>query len=102
MTKEQLIAEEKELLKQLVANRDAQREMNALEFINKNGVNIGDTIEWMDGRNPLKGVVSKIEYSEVRPDHYMAYLLNSDGLIGKREKRIWHFDIKTIKVINKA
>jgi hypothetical protein len=99
MNIEQLKQEENKLVDLLTENRNKQRELNKIAFIEKYGVNIGDTIEWMDGRTPRKGVVTEIEFSGVDANYYKALLFNADGKIGKRESRIWYSSFNSIKLI---
>jgi hypothetical protein len=102
MTIEQLQQEEKELRILLSENRNRQRELNKNAFIQKYGIDIGDTVEWIDGNTPRKGVVSEIEFSGVNPNCYKALLFNSDGKVGKRDVRIWSFSFKSLKLVSKA
>lgn len=102
MDLEQLKQQEKELTELLSENRDKQRELNKIAFIQKHGVDVGDTIEWMDGNTPRKGVVLDIEFSGVTAAYYRALLFNSDGKVGKKEIRIWSFSLKSIKLIAKS
>jgi hypothetical protein len=99
MNLEQLKQQEKELQELLSENRNKQRELNQLAFIEKHGINIGDTVEWMDGKTPRKGVVIRINFSGVNPSHYTATLFNSNGKVGKRESNIWSWSFNSLKVI---
>ena len=101
MNLEQLKQQEKELTDLLSENRSKQRELNKIAFIQKHGVNVGDTVEWMDGNTPRKGVISEIEFSGTTPNYYKAQLFNSDGKIGKRDMRIWSFSLNSIKLVAK-
>ena len=102
MNLEQLKQQEKELTDLLSENRDKQRELNKIDFIQKHGVDVGDTIEWIDGNTPRKGIISEIEFRGTTPNYYKAQLFNSDGKIGKRETRIWSFSFKSIKLVAKS
>jgi hypothetical protein len=96
MNIEQLKQEENKLVDLLIENRNKQRELNKIAFIEKHGVNIGDTIEWMDGKTPRKGVVTEIKFSGVDANYYKALLFNADGKIGKKESRIWSMSLESI------
>ena len=102
MNLEQLKQEEENLLNLLSENRSKQKELNRIEYVKKWGVDIGDTVEWLDGKTIRTGVISKIEYSGVNPNYYWASLFNSDGKVGKREMRIWSWNLKEIKLIAKS
>jgi len=102
MNLEQLKQQEKELQYLLSENRNKQRELNKLAFIEKHGISIGDTVEWMDGRTPRKAVIKEVEFSGVNANYYIASLFNSDGKVGKREMRIWSFSFDTLKLIAKS
>jgi hypothetical protein len=102
MTIEQLEKEEKELSKLLNANREKQRELNKNIFISKLGIDVGDTVEWMDGSTLRNGMISEIEFSGVKPTYYKAVLFNSNGKIGKRDVRIWSYSIGSLKLVAKS
>lgn len=102
MNLEQLKQQEKELTNLLSENRSKQRELSKIAFIQKHGFDVGDAVEWMDGKTPRKGVISEIEFSGTTPNCYKAKLFNSDGKIGKREMRIWSFSFKSIKLVAKS
>ena len=102
MNLEQLKQQEKELTDLLIENRVKQRELNTIAFIQKNGFDVGDIVEWMDGKNQKKGIISEIECSGTMPNHYKAKLFNSDGNVGKREVRIWSYYLNSIKLIGKS
>lgn len=102
MTKQELELQEKELLKLLGENRDAQRDISKNEFVQKHGFYIGDTVEFVDGKKIFRGVISSIDFSGVVAQMYIATLLNSDGKLGKRNTRIWYSAMPTIKLISKA
>lgn len=102
MNIEQLKQQEKELQDLLSENRNKQRELNRIAFIKKCGVDVGDVIEWIDGRTPRKGVIKDVEFNGVTPSYFIASLFNSDGNVGKREMRIWSFSFDSIKLITKS
>ena len=102
MTIEQLEKQEKELNNLLSENRRKQRELNKIAFIEKHGIDVGDTVEWMDGNTPRKGVIGEIEFSGVNPNYYKAILFNSDGKLGKRYMRIWSYSVKSLKMVAKS
>lgn len=102
MNLEQLKQEEEILLNLLSENRSNQKELNRIEYVKQWGVDIGDTVEWLDGKITRTGVISKIEYSGVKPNYYWALLFNSNGKVGKREMRIWSWNLKEIKLIAKS
>lgn len=99
MNLEQLKQQEKELTELLSENRNKQRELNKIAFIQKHGVDVGDIVEWMDGNTPRKGVISEIEFSGTTPNYYKAQLFNSDGKAGKRDARIWSYSLNSIKLV---
>jgi hypothetical protein len=86
----ELQQEEKNLLALLSANRLKQKEINTEAFCKKLGVNIGDTIQFQDGRQTLMGVFTKIDYYQYTPNRIIATLFNSDGKLGKRERIVWN------------
>jgi len=98
-TLDELKEEEKIILKSLLDNRESQKLLLTEEFSKKHGINIGDNVEWMDGRKLKRGVVSKIEYSGHKPNYFWAALFNADGKVGAREMRIWNFQFDSIKKI---
>lgn len=102
MSLEELVQQEKEIKELLARNQERQKLLNRIAFVEKYGVDIGDTVEWIDGKTPKKGVISKIEYSGVNPSHYIATLFNSGGKLGKRETRIWYYSLESLKLIEKA
>ena len=102
MELEQLKQQEKELTELLSENRNKQKELNKIAFIQKHGIDVGDTVEWMDGNTPRNGVISEIEFSGTTPNYYKAKLFNSDGKVGKRDMRIWSFSFNSIKLVAKS
>jgi len=102
MNIEQLKQEENKLLNLLSENRSRQKELSIKSFIEKHGVDIGDVVEWKDGKNVIKGVVSEIECGQVKANYYKALLFNTDGKVGKRCTRIWYYSMDSLKVISKA
>lgn len=102
MTIKQLQDQESDLMAQLINNRENQRILNTIEFTQKYGIEIGDTITWLDGRFERKGIVSKMTYWENKPSTVFCNLFNQDGNIGKREIRLWNNDLKVAKVISKV
>jgi hypothetical protein len=100
MTTEELIQQEKELMEYLSSNRQKQRELNQIAFMDKHKVYIGDCVEFMDGKTKRTGIISGVEFSGVNPSYYICTLFNTDGKLGKREVRIWHSSMNTLKVIN--
>ena len=102
MNLDQLKQEEEKLLNLISENRSKQKELNRIEFVKKWGIDIGDTVEWVDGKTIRTGVISKIEYSGVNPYYYWALLFNSDGKLGKREIRLWSWNLDGIKSITKS
>ena len=96
---DQLIHEEKELLIAIHENRVKQRNYNTKMFCKKYGIKIGDTIKFKDGKDIITGVISKFEYSGVKPNYPVVLLFNQDGKVGKREKRCWLSSLETIEVV---
>lgn len=101
MELEKLKQEEKEITELLSENLDKQRELNKIAFTQKHGVDVGDTVEWIDGKTPHKGIIAEIEFNRVTPKHFIAKLFNSDGKIGKREIRIWSYSFDSLKRVSK-
>lgn len=102
MNIEQLKKEEAELLELLQENRRKQRQLSVIEFTNNHGVNIGDVIEWMDGKTQKIGTVTKFIYSGSNVDKIHCLLHNKNGKPGLRESKLWSWNIKTMRVISKA
>ena len=102
MDLEQLKQQEKELTELLSENRNKQKELNKIAFIQKHGIDVGDTVEWMDGNTPRNGVISEIGFIGTTPNYCNAKLFNSDGKVGKREIRIWSFSFNSIKLVAKS
>ena len=104
-TIETLKTEEAHLESLLYENRQKQKALNTEEFIKKHGINIGDRISWESMNKQLEGVVWYIEYTypnDTRPAYYHALLINSNGMTGRRDYRIWDHELKTVKIISKA
>ncbi len=102
MNLEQLQQEEQSLIELLSENRRKQRIINERNFVEKHGFDIGDTIKWVDGTTVRKGLIFMIEFSGVYPQYYMVRLFNSNGKVGKREARIWHSQMNSIRLIEKG
>lgn len=101
MNIKELKEEEESLVNLLTANRDKQRKINIAAFVAKYGANIGDTVEYTQGKT-LRGVVSNIKCIGVTANYYLVKLLNSNGKMGKIEKTIWYSSLPSLKIINKA
>jgi len=86
----------------LSENRNKQRELNTIKFVEKTGIGIGDTIEWSEGITIKKGVVFAIKYYYQKPHHHIVNLFNADGRAGKREAHLWSNDLPFVKIIAKA
>ena len=99
MNIDELKKQESELMQMLDANRASQRLLNTVEFIKKHGFNIGDRVEWMDGKIKRVGVISGVEFMGQTVYYYNALLVNSDGNVGKRVMRLWPRSFETIKLI---
>lgn len=102
MTIEQLKQQEKELNNLLSENRSKQRDLNKIAFVEKHGIDVGDTVEWINGSTPQKGIISKIEFSGVNANYYKAVLFNADGKVGKRKIRMLSYLIKSLKLVAKS
>ena len=98
MTLEELEQEEKELNMLLKENIKKQEKIHTDIFIKANGVNVGDTVTFLDGRELKKGVISKIEVMHKPFLYYWVRLFSLNNKLGKREIRI--YDEKSIKKIN--
>lgn len=101
MTLQELKQEQAKLKELLSDNAKKQNAIIAKDFSEKWGYNVGDTIEWIDGRKSYIGVIIRIEvaYSYA---HYVANVFTKSGEVGKREARIWANSLETIKLISKA
>lgn len=102
MTLVELENEEKSLSKLLSDNRAKQLALNKIAFVEKHGVDVGDKIQWRDGRSIKRGVVSGLVTPGTRVQGYLAFLINSDGNVGKRECRLWSFQLGSMELISKA
>lgn len=99
MNLDKLILEEKELSILLSNNRAKQRDIHTIEFMAKHGIKLGDTIEFEDGREKVRGVFHRIEYNGVKISYPYVLQFNQDGKVGKRERRCWWSQQETIKLI---
>lgn len=102
---EHLIEQEKYLNGELSENRTRQREINTLEFCQKYGASIGDTIKWMQYTTEKTGVIIGFNFYGVKPAQYRVNLFKADGKKGKKEVLLYMSDIRTLKsleVIKKA
>jgi hypothetical protein len=99
MNLEELKKQENELLEQLSDNRTKQREINRDNFLKKHGIKFGDTIEYMFGKIKIVGVVHKLEYSACNVNYLCILKHNSDGKVGKIEKRICTYEMQTLKIL---
>lgn len=97
----QLMSEEDVLVKQLDENREKQKAINTDAFLKELGLAFGDTIEFVSDRDTVCGVVDNIEYNRTTPQYIMVRLLKSDGKPGARTKKVWKFENKSIKVIQR-
>lgn len=99
--------EESKLLELLAKNKDKQRRLNLIQFIEDNGVNIGDIVEYEAKFGIVTAIITdlyfkgnKILYgSEV--SGYKAKLFDKNGEIKKGEYEIYEHHMKTLKVIQK-
>lgn len=92
---ELLELEEKDLRERLSVNLSAQREIKTEKFLKKYGIQIGDIIEFMDGRTKKTGVFNRIIYNLTEPVNIVIRLLKKDGTEGKMEVSPWvcHLDM---------
>ena len=102
MDLKELKQQEQQLLDLLSQNRSKQKKINELIFIEKHGINIGDAVEWIDGRTKRKGIITGIDFTGTTPYYYMATLLNSDNKLGKRVSRIWSGQMSSVVIISKS
>lgn len=100
MNLQELEKQESELTNALYENLCRQREINASAFMEKYGIQIGDTISFMDGKEVVKGEFHKLEYYGAKVNYPYVLMINSDGKVGKRERRCWWSNLGTIKKIN--
>lgn len=101
MNLEALRQEEQQLMDLLTENRNKQREINKAAFVQKHGADIGDLVEWHSSKGARRGIISKIEFSNLNPSYYHAFIANANGKFGKREVRIWSFEMDQFQVIKK-
>lgn len=101
MNLEQLKQQEKELMVSLSENRNKQRELNEIAFLQKYGIDIGDTVEWTDIGILKRGVISEVKFVNREPMYLKVKLLNTDGTVGKRYAIIWSDCLNTLKIIAK-
>ena len=95
---EQLKKEEKELREALSENRRKQNEYYTEMLCLKIGIKLGYVIKFTEYITEYVGQVCGFECSgdTVYP---VVALLNSNGKVGKRKKRIWGGDYATIQVL---
>lgn len=99
---EQLINEENELLTAISENKRKQKEYYTNLFCEKYKIKIGDTISYKEGKDNkdiVVGVLDHFQYSDVHPYAPVVLLFNSDGKVGKREKKCWYSSLETIEVV---
>lgn len=102
-TLETLAQEELRLGNLLREIRHKQKILHTAEFVEKNGgIDIGDKIEWMEGSLKYTGIVSKFDFSGVKPIYYFAKRFNKSGILGSREQRIWSYNMASVILIEKA
>lgn len=94
----ELKKQEEELKILLAENIQKQRELNSVEFCKENGINVGDIVEWESHGKKIKGIVSGFDYSGKSPWCYLVTLFNENGVLGKRERRLWGDDLFFAKV----
>lgn len=99
MNLEQLKQQEKELSDLLSVNRNKQRDYYTTLFCEKYKIKIGDTIKFKDGKDTVVGVINRFDYSGVKPNYPVVSLFNSDGKVGKREKRCYYSSLESIEVV---
>jgi len=93
----QLVQEEATILDSLSTNRAEQRDIRTEIFLEKYGIKIGDAIEFNEGKETIRGVITSLEYNGVKPVYVVVNQFNSDGKVVKREKRCWYSSLGTIK-----
>ncbi len=101
MRLEELKKQEAELLRELDANRAEQRKINTSQWCKDYGVNIGDAVEFVDGKNTISGQLSRFEYSGTTVKSAMVSEFNKSGEVGKREKRLWFYSLSSLRKITK-
>jgi hypothetical protein len=101
MTLEQLKEEEERLYNLLKINHEKQKEIKTKYFVEKNGANIGDVIQWEENKNIKIAKIVEIEYTGVTPDCYMVSYFNKDGSLSKNKNRLGFWLSENIKVITK-
>lgn len=102
MNLQELEKEETDLNYLLSINRERQRVIHTNNFLSKYGIKFGDTVEFMDGSEKITGVFDRIEYNGVKVAHPFVKQLNSDGKVGKRDKRCWWSGLNTLKLVKSA
>ncbi len=101
MTLTELKAQEAVLTALLKENQSAQNEILKAEFIATNqGIDIGDTISFLDKGFECKGVISKIEVGS-NISYYWIKPIKKDGSKGKLEIRIYSREMETLQLVSK-
>jgi len=101
MTLQELKAQEAELSALLKENQAAQNEILKAEFIATNqGIDIGDTISFLDKGFECVGIISKIEVGSA-VSYYFINPIKKDGTRGKLEIRLWANEMKTLQLVSK-
>lgn len=101
MTLKELKAQEAELTALLKENQAAQNEILKAEFIAVNqGIDIGDTISFLDKGFECKGVISKIEIGSIF-SYYWINPIKKDGSKGKLEIGLYSQEMKTLQLVSK-
>lgn len=101
-TLQDLVTEEKILLDKISENRTKQRSINAELFCTEYGINIGDTIEFMDWNKKVIGVFDHIDFSGVRVNYPVVKAFNAAGKVGKRQAHPRYAQKETIKLVTKS
>jgi len=102
MTLKELRDQETSLRAALKANEAAQNEIIKADFIaQNNGIDIGDTIKFIDSKTECIGIVSKIEVGGIF-SYYWINPIKNDGTPSKLQIRLYDKDRETISLIKKA
>lgn len=87
MSLDELKEDEARIRKELAENIRQQNLLKEILLIEKYGINVGDTVQYQDGKKVVKGVISKVKTSYSLA-YYFVGLFNSNGQVGKRETQI--------------
>lgn len=103
MNLSELKKQEEEIMAMLEDNLQKQRAINRKAFMELHqGIDVGDIIEYGGGRTGTRRAVVVFFVNEkYGPVSYVVSNFNKDGNISQVKKRLWYWDLKTLKLISK-